>query len=79
MRLLRTGEVARLIGYSDESIRQWERDGKFLKARRSAGGQLVWDWAELEPWLIEQGYYHPPAPPPTCHRLPREPPAPAGS
>ncbi len=67
-RLLKVGEVSRLLGYSDETIRNWERAGKFLKGGRSAGGQLVWDWAELEPWLIEHGYYHPPTSPPTYHQ-----------
>jgi predicted DNA-binding transcriptional regulator AlpA len=59
MRLVKIGEVARTLGYSDETIRRWEREGNFLKGGRSVGGQLVWDWAELEPWLIEHGLYHP--------------------
>lgn len=65
MKLIRVGELSRTLGYSDDSIRRWEHEGRLPKAMRTPGGYLQWDWEMLEPWLIEHGlYFHPQIAPP---------------
>ena len=40
--LLTTGEAARMLEVSESTIRLWDRNGR-LSARRTAGGQRVFD------------------------------------
>ena len=40
--LLTTGEAARVLEVSESTIRLWDRNGR-LTARRTAGGQRVFD------------------------------------
>jgi excisionase family DNA binding protein len=58
-RLLTTGEVARLCGFSPSAVLQWIHGGK-LASYSSPGGQRRIDPTELERFLKEHGMQAPP-------------------
>jgi excisionase family DNA binding protein len=50
-RLLRTREVATMLGVSTETVLRWHRSGKLPGGRRLGSNVLRWNEAELEAWL----------------------------
>jgi excisionase family DNA binding protein len=46
-RLLSSGEAARLIGISRESLTRWAREGKVTPAMVTPGGQYRWRLDDL--------------------------------
>lgn len=47
---LKTGEAAKVLGVSDETLRRWADDRK-IRHTRLPSGQLRFQRADLEAWL----------------------------
>jgi predicted DNA-binding transcriptional regulator AlpA len=64
---LKTGDVARLLATSKETVIHMEGRGELPPAfRLGTRGDRIWDWADLQPWLEQHGMaYYPPTTPPT--------------
>lgn len=50
-RLLKTRDVATLLGVSTETVLRWHRSGKLPGGRRLGSNVLRWDEDELRAWL----------------------------
>jgi excisionase family DNA binding protein len=58
--LLRIGEVAAAVGFSDKTIRTMIKEGKFPQGRL-VGGEMRWTNMAVGAWLLWQDYAPPPA------------------
>ena len=69
MNRIKMTQLSVFLGVSTGAVKLMEARGDLpLAFRIGKRKDRVWDWAELEPWLIEHGYYHPPVSPPMYHR-----------
>ena len=51
---LNTKDAAARTGYSEVTIRLYEKDGRFPKAERDSYGHLSWSVAEVVGWINEK-------------------------
>ncbi|WP_217126498.1 MerR family DNA-binding transcriptional regulator, partial [Hydrogenophilus thiooxidans] len=51
-KLVSIHEAAKALGVSAQTLRRWEREGKFFPDERTAGGRRRYDLARIKPELF---------------------------
>lgn len=53
MKYLTIGEFAKVIGVTIQTLRNWDRDGKLKPHHRTAGGQRMYVYEQVEKYFKE--------------------------